>query len=127
MSNKYTWARFGGYEVSTKGDPRFSALVARMPDNRTVECWYQCDVKGYDPFGVNWRLGKGKPPLHGMSPDIQWDLYLSIWKLWAIQNPNAVADLMEKLNGSTVFSDRFASSSINQARAWATIFNDWGL
>lgn len=39
--SKFTY----GYEVSTQGDRRFSALVARMPDGRTIE------------------EGKGKPPL----------------------------------------------------------------
>ena len=31
---EFTWSRRGGYEVSTKGDKRFSALVAKMPDGR---------------------------------------------------------------------------------------------
>lgn len=47
-----TWARFGGYDCSTKGDRRFSALVAKMPDGRTIEQWYQCDVKAYDIGGT---------------------------------------------------------------------------
>lgn len=36
------WSRRGGYEVSSKGDRRFSALIALMPDGRTIEQWYQC-------------------------------------------------------------------------------------
>ena len=35
--SKFTYGRTGGYEVSTQGDKRFSALVARMPDGRTIE------------------------------------------------------------------------------------------
>ena len=54
-----TWSRFGGYECSSKGDARFSAFRARMPDGRSIEEWYQCDVKGYDPGGTAWRSGKG--------------------------------------------------------------------
>ena len=40
------WSRFGGYEVSSKGDVRFSALYARFPveyfNGRTIEQIYQC-------------------------------------------------------------------------------------
>lgn len=65
---KYTWKRRVNpgepyYEVSTKGDSRFSALNARLVDGRTIEEAYQLDVKGYRRFGNDWRLGKGKAPL----------------------------------------------------------------
>lgn len=42
----YTWKRYGGYEVSSHGDKRFSAFNAIMSDGRSIECHYQCDVKG---------------------------------------------------------------------------------
>ena len=44
-----TWAKSdpNGYEVSTKGDDRFSALRAKLNDGRTIEEAYQLDVKGY--------------------------------------------------------------------------------
>lgn len=38
----FTHTRRGGYEVSTKGDKRFSALNAIMPDGRSIEQVYQC-------------------------------------------------------------------------------------
>ena len=44
----FSWQRKEGYECSSKGDKRFSALFATMPDGRTIEQWYQCDIKGYD-------------------------------------------------------------------------------
>ena len=46
---EFTWARYSpnSYEVSTKGDKRFSALNARLKDGRTIEEAYQLDVKGY--------------------------------------------------------------------------------
>src|SRR5690606_2260660 len=34
---QFTWSRYGGYEVSSKGDARFSAFNARMPDGRSIE------------------------------------------------------------------------------------------
>lgn len=44
MKNKIKWMRYGGYEVSTKGDPRFSAFNALLADGRSIEQHYQCDV-----------------------------------------------------------------------------------
>lgn len=113
----YTWTRYHGYEVSTRGDARFSALNATMPDGRTIEHHYQCDIKGYDPGGRNWRLGKGKPPLHECD---LWELYLDLWRQWAHRNPH----LMRVLAKHEVLCDRFASTEINQARALATILNE---
>ena len=40
-SQTIKWSRKGGYECSSKGDKRFSALFAVMPDGRTIEQHYQ--------------------------------------------------------------------------------------
>lgn len=34
---QFKWARRGGYECSSKGDARFSALNVRLPDGRTID------------------------------------------------------------------------------------------
>ncbi len=54
---KYTWARKApdSIEVSSKGNPQYSAFTAKMEDGRTLEEWYQCDLKQYDPGGTNWE------------------------------------------------------------------------
>lgn len=123
---KITWARQGGYEVSSRGDPRFSALNAAMFDGRTLEAHYQCDIKAYDPGGVDWRLGKGKPPLDlTMTREAIWEAYLDLWRTWALNHPA----LMEELRGHAIahgciLSDRFANTSINQARALADLLNE---
>lgn len=73
------WARYaaGGYEVSSRGDRRFSALYARLGDGRTIEQAYQLDVKGYRTTGAtDWRVGKGRPPLRPLSRDALWLEYL---------------------------------------------------
>lgn len=115
-----------GYEVSSAGDPRFSALFAKMTDGRTIEQWYQCDIKGYDVGGHDWRLGKGKPSLIDWKGDQQWELYLSVWRLWAVQNAQLMYTLkMEAQDRDYALRDRFATSNINQARALATILNEW--
>jgi hypothetical protein len=122
------WARQGtpGYEVSSAGDRRFSALYATMSDGRTIEEWYQCDIKGYDPGGRNWRFGKGKPPLIGFDPDQLYELYLSLWRLWAIRHPNWMAELKTKaIAHGSLLTDRFANTNTNQARALAQILNEW--
>lgn len=112
-----------GYEVSTKGDKRFSAFVATLPDGRTIEQTYQCDVKGYDPGGTNWRLGKSKPPL-----DLTVDLfaeYLKLWKIWAADNPDLIEELLEVVKDyNDTLKDRFATTRVNQANALAVILNE---
>ena len=116
------WSRSGGYECSSKGDKRFSALFAVMPDGRTIEEHYQCDVKGYQPGGRNWRLGKGKPPLD-RSKDMYQE-YLQLWMVWADNNIPLVLELAEHASSSNyILSDMFATTDVNQARALAEILN----
>ena len=118
-----TWSRRGGYECSTKGDARFSALNARLPDGRSIEQHYQCDVKGYDPGGTNWRLGKGKPPLDPRASP--WGEYLALWRSWAEANPGLLGQLRSAAASyGNRLADCFASSPINQARALAAILNE---
>jgi hypothetical protein len=122
------WSRFAdhGHEVSSKGDKRFSALFALMPDGRTIEMWYQCDVKHYQPMGTDWRLGKGKPPLVDYPGDQLYELYLSIWRLWALQNMSLMLDLNHKVRAKGhMLTDRYATTPVNQARALAQILNEW--
>lgn len=118
----YTWQRYGGYECSSHGDTRFSALFATLPDGRTIEEHYQCDVKGYNPGGTNWRDYKGKPPLN---PETNlWHEYLKLWCEWADHNPDLIEELrrMARITGG-VLSDKFANTNISQARALAHILN----
>ena len=117
-----TWARRGGYECSSKGDSRFSAMFGGMPDGRTIEAHYQCDVKGYQPGGSNWRLGKGKPPVDRTKD--MWVEYLALWKEWAQHNPSLIVELREQARKhGSVLTDMFATTPINQARALAEILN----
>ena len=114
------------YEVSSKGDRRFSALYARLQDGRTIEEAYQLDVKGYRRKGNDWRLGKGKPPLIPMSKEQYYVEYLRIWLLWAREN----RPLMRELNAKRIqfggLVDSFARTPINQARALTDILTgDW--
>lgn len=122
------WARkhSPGYEVSSAGDRRFSAFHAIMPDGRSIEHWYQCDIKGYNPGGTNWRLGKGKPSLILYPGDELYNLYLSLWKLWAIRHSGLIMELgtLARAHGC-VLTDCFASTPINQARALADVLNQW--
>lgn len=121
----FTWVRRNGYEVSSVGDKRFSAFNAIMSDGRSIEQIYHCDIKGYDPGGTNWRLGKGRPPANGKSREQLWSEYLMLWRIWAADN----MDLMRELyflakEKNYVLSDCFAATDINQAHALATILNE---
>lgn len=114
------WSRYfkNGYECSSKGDKRFSALYARLADGRTIEEAYQLDVKGYRKFGNDWRLGKGKPPLH---PCDTWKEYLALWIQWGKENPEMIEKLKEIKE--IPLTDMFASGPISQARALDYIRN----
>lgn len=118
------WARYAedGYEVSSVGDVRFSALCARLRDGRTIEEAYQLDVKGYRLHGDSWRLGKGKRPLFPMSPEETWVAYLALWEQWAEENPALIADLRHRAAGRPL-TDQYAKTAISQARALAEILN----
>jgi hypothetical protein len=118
----FTWQRRGGYECSSVGDPRFSALNAVMPDGRSLEMHYQLDVKGYQPGGTNWKLGKGKPPLD-LSLDL-WQAYLHLWRIWAKNNLPLLRQLYTLAQPACILSDCFASTPVNQAHALADILND---
>lgn len=124
----FRWQRYGGYEVSSKGDRRFSAFYARLRDGRSIEEAYQLDVKGYRKYGNSPMLGKGKRPIRNISHDQQWAEYLGLWKQWARENPALIAELKvlcEKAGGC--LSDRFANTDINQARALAEILNSFNI
>jgi hypothetical protein len=126
---KYGVDRTGAatYEVSTKGDKRFSALNARLKDGRTIEEAYQLDVKGYRKQGNDWRLGKGKPPLNGLTREQVTQEYQKLWDQWAEENPDLVQDLLKRMQakGTTFLSDVFAQQpgAISQAKALANILN----
>lgn len=105
------------YEVSTKGDKRFSALCAKLPDGRTIEEAYQLDIKGYRRDGGDWRLGKGKPPLRTMTPEQLYQEYLALWREWSQANPALLDELVAIVKGGATLVDSFARTPVSQARA----------
>ena len=121
----FTWARYAepGYEVSSQGDKRFSALFATLADGRTIEAHYQCDVKGFEPGGYGWKKYKGRQPT-GMTRSQLWDSYLALWLSWADANPALIKALRTAATAEGgVLTDRFATSEINQAHALSIILN----
>lgn len=119
----FTWNKAGGYEVSSAGDKRFSALFAKLSNGLTIEVVYQCRIKGYDPHGVNWRLGKGRPSL---IPNVNLRKeYLQLWRTWAYENLPLMRELyVLGRNHDYVLSDRFATSENNQANALSIVLNE---
>jgi hypothetical protein len=118
------WARFSpnGYECSSKGDKRFSALFATLPDGRTIEEAYQLDVKGYRTLSEDWRFGKGKPPLLDKTSTELFSEYLALWEWWATENPELIEEL-ELVTRGKVLTDQFATSQVNQAHALSIIID----
>jgi hypothetical protein len=121
----FTYARQHpqGYECSTAGDRRFSALFACLEDGRTIEEAYQLDVKGYRQISDDWRVWKGKPPLIKMHPQDTWRAYKGLWQMWAEENPHLL-ELLRQAAVSRVLTDRFAYTEVSQARALAEILNE---
>lgn len=118
------WARKSdnGYEVSTAGDSRFSALNARLPNGKTIEVAYQTDVKGYDSF----REGKGKSPKNDMTREETYEAYKNLWRKWADNNPKLLKELVKESEGK-VLTDKYANTNNNQARALHEIMVEKGL
>ena len=130
MDQPYSWARRGGYEISSKGDKRFSAFSAKIKrfDNLTIEVLYQCtDLgKGNDPIGLDWRKGKGFPPANGKSPEELYKGYKQLWTFWMAENIDLVFELAERAaDAGYVLTDCFASTPVNQARALSELLNDF--
>jgi len=123
------WSRRGGYDVTTKGDTRFSPLVIKLADGRTIEEHYQCDVKGYDVGGVGWERFKGKPPLNRKTRDELYTDFKALYNGWADENDVLLRELLSlAISHGYMLSDRFATSDLNQARALSEILNeryDW--
>jgi hypothetical protein len=119
------WAQYHskGYECSSRGDKRFSALFARLADGRTIEEGYQLDVKGYRQHSNEWRAGKGKPPLNGKTKAELWAEYLVLWETWASENPELIVEL-ELKSRDKVLTDMFATTDVNQAHALSVIIRN---
>lgn len=127
------------YEVSSKGDKRFSALYARFKpnttitlstghitetidvSNMTIENVYQYKVK---------KSGKGKKPdessiLYNPKITSKKDAeyfsyrvaYLPLWQKWAEQNPELIEELRKIVKSGKILVDSFAKTYVNQANA----------
>ena len=118
---KYQCARSGnGYEVTTRGDKRFSSFYAKLECGRTIEEIYQCDIKGYGTI----QEAKGKKPLNRLSHQELFDEFMTLWIRWAKLNPKLIHELIhhaDQHNG--LLTDMFATSDINQANALSIILN----
>jgi exodeoxyribonuclease-5 len=106
------------YEVSTQGDKRFSALVAKLGDGRTIEqAW--AEAKGYP----NIKAAKGKL---AKNPNFNyWSTYLGLWQQWAKENPELIRELKKIVDGGAVLTDKFAKTENNQATALSQIIKDF--
>lgn len=125
------------YEVSSKGDKRFSALYATFKKGTIIE---GVDVGGWSIEKVYQEVikksGKGKSPSKDSklyNPKLKTDEeredfsyyegYLPLWQEWARQNPELIEELREKAKGK-ILTDEFAKTRVSQARALADILNN---
>lgn len=124
------------YEVSSRGDRRFSAMTATFApgttlfghdvSGRTIESVYQHGVKQGDwTTDNNNKTGapKDKTIINGNTENDSYTQgYLPLWQEWAKQNPHLIEELRQKAQGK-VITDMFASTAVSQARALADILN----
>lgn len=125
MTKMYTWSKTRGYECSSKGDRIYSAMAAIMPDGRPLEMWYQCDVKGFDPNGFNWKLGKDKAPINKLNKEELYRSYVDLWRIHMSMFPFKLTRLRKlAAEHGNVLRDSLATNEINQARALSDLLNE---
>ena len=110
------YARYSpqGYEVSSRGDKRYSAMYATLPTGQTIEQAYQ-SAKG---------TGKGQP---AKDPNFDyWGTYKGLWNQYFDANPEALTEIARLSKGRTL-TDQFANTANNQARAIHEILVERGL
>lgn len=139
QSTQYNYARIASnnYEVSSRGDRRFSALYAKFKPGTIID---NTDVSGWTIEAVYQRVikksKKGQPPAKNsklFNPNLKTNQeredfsytygYLPLWQLWAEQNPELMDELAERAKGKTL-TDKFASTRVSQARALSDILNN---
>lgn len=134
----FKWARTAenGYEVSTRGDKRFSALVAIFKKGtviggvdvggRTIEDVYQSVIKksrkGQAPAKDSRLYNEALKTKEEREDFSYTEGYLPLWQEWARQNPELIDELGIKAKGKTL-TDQFANTRVSQARALAEILN----
>lgn len=132
------WARTAenGYEVSTRGDKRFSALVATFKKGtvidgvdvggRTIEDVYQSVIKksrkGQAPAKDSRLYNEALKTKEEREDFSYTEGYLPLWQEWAKQHPELIDELRIKAKGKTL-TDQFANTRVSQARALAEILN----
>lgn len=108
------------YEVSSKGDRRFSAYFARLSNGFPIEHVYQTVLKGYSSIAT----GKGNPPKNPRYKDNLYDAYKELWALYLDNNPQLEAEL-RILAADRPLTDMFSiNSPINQAHALCDLLNE---
>lgn len=133
------WARTSenGYEVSTRGDKRFSALVATFNKGtiidgvdvggRTIEYVYQFVIKksrkGQAPAKDSKLYNESLKTKEEREDFSYTEGYLPLWQEWARQNPQLMDELRIKAQGKTL-TDQFANTRVSQARALSDILNE---
>lgn len=132
------WARTSdnGYEVSTRGDKRFSALVATFNKGtiidgvdvggRTIEDVYQSVIKksrkGQAPAKDSKLYNESLKTKEEREDFSYTEGYLPLWQEWAKQNPQLIDELRIKAQGKTL-TDQFANTRVSQARALSEILS----
>ena len=135
----------GGAEVTSKSGKilkKYSPLVAKLSDGRTIEEAYQLDVKGYRAEAERrlkakevqswkkWMVGVNKKTLKGQTRDQLFVEYITLYTQWARENPHHLEELRYRAHAEyfSTLTDQFASDpEFSQAKALAILLNDTDL
>jgi hypothetical protein len=137
-----------GYEVSNKGDRRFSQYGARLKDGRNIDTAFKQalpalrqeilqretkaeaeDVarrqelarkKGQDPAAIQPRKIVERAP----EPKEVYPVYKALWQEWATENPTQVEELRKQAAGRPLTDQDMRKGAISPARALAEILDE---
>lgn len=97
----------GGYEVSTKGDKRYSSLYATLEDGSTIETSYR------------------NSNIDHTDKSASHDLYKSLWTEYFCLNPQLLDELLKLAKEHDYcLTDSVTKSIVNHADIIAEIMND---
>ena len=137
-----------GYEVSDRGDKRFSQFGAKLKDGRNIDTAYKqaraklrtelfqqaqkaeaervtrlqeaARKKGQDPSLIKPEEIEMREP----EPREVYPLYKALWQQWAVENPSLIEDLRKKAAGRPLTDYSLRKGAISPARALAEIMDE---
>jgi len=105
-----SWSKFSGYDISKRGDSRFTPSSAILSNKKSIE----------ENYNTNIILLKEKDS----NIDL-WEEYLNLWRKWCFFRNDLTYQLLTEVRSHNgILRDRYAKSDFNHARALSIILNE---